>query len=195
VKSKSNPATEPDFYSMPSIKAKYHAATKSNGDLNGKIPLCAYPSVHAKKQPENSISQIKEHVADDNVILSARRMASSALDASNNVTQAIGSTKSCKAPPSLSFDLSSSTIRHQGQSMNFCRSSYTRVSSDELTSWAEPAYDESLTESSVMQFLREPILTPSVSSSWLNATSKLQGSLEVNTEPNFLNDDWESFAW
>ena len=97
--------------------------------------------------------------------------------------------------PSPSFDLTSSTIRHQTQNMNFGLSSYSRVSSDELTSWAEPAYDESLTENSVMQFLREPILTPSVSSSSLNATSKLQGSLEVNTEPNFLNDDWESFAW
>ncbi len=195
VKSKSNPATEPDFYSMPSIKAIDHAPTKSNGDLNGKIPLCVYPTIQAKKQPENAISQIKEHIADDNVILSPSRMSSSAVDASNNVTQVIGSTKRRMVAPSPSFDLTSSTIRHQTQNMNFCLSSYSRVSSDELTSWAEPAYDESLTENSVMQFLREPILTPSVSSSSLNATSKLQGSLEVNTEPNFLNDDWESFAW
>jgi hypothetical protein len=180
---------------MPSVKALDHAPTKSNGDLNGKIPLCAYPSVHAKKQPENSISQIKEHVADDNVILSARRMASSALDSSNYDTQVIGSPMSRMAPPSPSFDLTSSTIRHQGQSMDYCLSSYTRVSSDELTSWADPAYGENLTESSVMQFLREPILTPSVSSSSLNATSKLQGSLVVNTDLNFHNDDWESFAW
>jgi hypothetical protein len=182
VKSKSNPATEPDFYSMPSIKAIDHAPTKSNRDF-------VYPSLHAKKRPENAISQIKEHVADDNVILSPR-MALLAVDASNNVTQVIGSTKSCMVAPSPSFDLTSSTIRHQTQSMKFRRSSYTSVSSDELTSWAELEYDESLTESSVLQFIREPILTPSGSS-----TSKLQGSLEVNTEPYFLDDDWESFAW
>jgi len=46
-----------------------------------------------------------------------------------------------------------------------------------------------------MQFLREPILTPSLSSSSLNAMSKLQGSQEVNTEPIFLDDDWGSFVW
>ncbi len=124
-------------------------------------------------------------------------MASSAVNASNNVTQVIGSTKSCTVAPFQSLDLTSSTIRHQSQSTNFCLSSYSSVSSDELTSWAEPSYeyDGSLTESSVMQFLREPILTPSVSSSSLNAMSTLQGSREVNTEPTFLDDDWESFAW
>jgi hypothetical protein len=179
---------------MPSITARDHASTKLNSDLNGEKTLCVYPFLHAKKH-ENSISQIKEHVADDNVILSPR-MASLTVYASNNVSQAIGSTKPCMVPLSRSFDLTSSTIRLQTQSTNFRRSSYTRVSSDELTSWAEPAYDESLlTESSVMQFLREPILTPSLSSSSLNPIPMLQGSQEVNTEPIFLDDDWGSFVW
>jgi len=196
VKAKSNPATEPDFYSMPSIKAIDHAPKKSHRDLSGEKLLCVHPSLQAKKQPEKSISQIKDHVADYNVIIYPR-MASSAVNASSNVTQVIGSAKPCTVAPSQSLDLTSSTIRHQSQSTNFCLSSYSRVSSDELTSWADPSceYDGSLTEISVMQFLREPILTPSVSSSSLNAMSTLQGSLEVNTEPNFLDDDWESFAW
>ena len=190
MKAKSNPACEPDFYAMPSIKARDHASTKLVRDLDGKQPIFVYPLLHAKKRPENSISQIKEHVADDNVI-SSPWMVSVAVDASNNVTQVIG----CMVPRSPSFDLTSSTIRHQTQCMTFRRSSYSKVSSDELTSWAEPSYDESLSESSVMQLLREPILTPSASSSSLNAMSKLQGSPVVKTEPIILDDDWGSFVW
>jgi len=160
-----------------------------------KTSLCSSFTT-SEEATEKSISQIKDHVADHNVIIYPR-MASSAVRASSNVTQVIGCTKSCTVVPSQSVDLTSSTIRHQSQSTNFCLSSYSRVSSDELTSWADPSceYDGSLTEISVMQFLREPILTPSVSSSSLNAMSTLQGSLELNTEPIFLDDDWESFAW
>ena len=190
MKAKSNPACEPDFYAMPSIKARDHASTKLVRDLDGKQPIFVYPLLHAKKRPENSISQIKEHVADDNVI-SSPWMVSVAVDASNNVTQVIG----CMVPHSPSLDLTSSTTRHQTQSVNLRLSPYSKVSSDELTSWAEPSYDESLSESSVMQLLREPILTPSASSSSLNAMPKLQGSPVVKTEPIILDDDWGSVVW
>ncbi len=201
MKAKSNPAAEPDFYSMPSIKARDDASTKWNSDLDGKKPPSVYPLLHSETKHEYPMGQIKEHVPDDDSI-SSLGTASLAVDAPNYNTQAIGSTTSSTVPPSPSLDLKSNTTRRQSERMTFRRSSYTKVSRDELTSstepasWAEPANHESLfTENSAMQLLREPILTPSVSSSSLHAMSNLQELHGVNVEPNFVDNDWGSFAW
>ncbi|KAL3816940.1 hypothetical protein ACHAXA_009800 [Cyclostephanos tholiformis] len=124
VKAKSNPSAEPDFYSMPFVKEEDSIA-KLKRDLDDKTHLCTHPFLHANKQPENAVSHIKDHVADNSL----------AADASNNIAQARGSAKSS------SFDLSSSSICNQSQSTNFCLSSYSRISNDDLTNWAEPAYE------------------------------------------------------
>ena len=196
MKAKSNPAAEPDFYSMPSIKARDDASTKWNSDLDGKKPPSVYPLLHSETKHEYPMGQIKEHVPDDDSI-SSLGTASLAVDAPNYNTQAIGSTTSSTVPPSPSLDLKSNTFRRQSERMTFRRSSYTKISSDELTSWADLANDESLsTENTlVQQLLREPILSPSASSSSLHAMSDLQVSQAVNVEPIFLHEDFGLFAW
>ena len=156
----SNPAAGPHFYSMPLIKAE-DSATKSNRDLDYKTHLCNHPFLHAKKQPENTVSHIKEHVENF-----SPRIVSLEVGTSNIATPVTCSTKTSMFLPSSSVDPSSSTICPQTPSMT-CYG-------------AESANEGGLSASSVMQTLREPILTPSVSPFSLNV---------------FPDDDWESFVW
>ena len=207
VKRKTSPKTEPDFYSMPCIKAD-DASMTLKWDHEGKVAVkleeeckCSDPALRQKKQPEKMMNN-KDYVKDDNVF-SSQRNASSAIGIPSIVTSITCPKKPSLSAPSSSFDLSSSIAvytfsRNRSESNNFCPPAllpYSEDTNDRVPrSWNESPFSKSLSENalSTIQSLQDSVLSfPSFS---LDEMSQQRESLDANTDSIFsdlyFEGDW-----
>ena len=200
VKRKTSPKTEPDFYSMPCIKAD-DASMTLKWDHEGKVAVkleeeckCSDPALRQKKQAETMMNY-KDYVKDDNVF-SSQRNASSAIGIPSIVASITGSKKPSLSAPSSFFDLSSSIdvynfSRHRSESNDFCPRSLLHYSEDTNNrlrrSWNDSSFGKSLSETSLstLQSLQDPILPLSPSSFSLDEMSQQRESLDINTDTIF----------
>ena len=200
VKGAASPETEPNFYSMPFIKAN-DASTNLKRDLVGKVALkmeeeceCSDPALCQKKQAEKMMNY-KESDMGDNVF-SSQRNTSLAIGIPSIATPFTGSKTPRLSAPSSSFDFSSSTTvytfsRRMSGSNGSCPRSLLPYSEDTndrvLCSWNESPFGKSLSETalSALQSLKDPVLSPSSSSFSLDEMSQHRESLDINTDSIF----------
>ena len=200
VKGGTSPETEPNFYSMPFIKAN-DASTTLKRDLEGKVALkmeeeceCSEPVLCQKKQAEKMMNYNEYDMGD--TVFSCQRNSSLAIGIPGIVPQITGYKKPRMAVPSSSYDFSSSTTvytfsRHMSGSNGSCHRSLLPYSEDTNDrsphSWNELPFRKSLSETalSALQSLKDPVLSPSSSSFSLNEISQQRESLDINTDSIF----------
>ena len=175
-----SPETEPDFYSMPLIKA-YDAFPILNRNFEGNYAAALDDMIKLS----NLALKRKEQVVKKNEGI---------ID---------NSKKELLSDPSLYFGLRSNTSgytelsRHDSKSIDTCAPLLSSCSKDtiDLASCVrrESVFGKSLSDSSLMvlQSLHEPILSPSISSFSLDEMSKQQGSLEINTDTIFSDQEFD----
>jgi hypothetical protein len=179
VKGAASPETEPNFYSLPFIKAN-DASTTLKRDLVSKVALkmeeeceCSDPAQCQKKHAEKMMKN-KEYDMGDTVF-SSQRNTSLAIGIPGIVPPITGSMTPRRSAPSSSFDFSSSTTvytfsRRMSGSNGSCPRSLLPYSEDTNDrsphSWNELPFHKSLSETalSALQSLQDPILSPSSSS-------------------------------
>ena len=179
VKGAASPETEPDFYSMPFIKAN-DASTTLKRDLEGNVALkmeeeceCSDPAKCQKKQAEK-MTNYKEYDMCDNVF-SSQRNTSLLIAIPSIVPPITGSKSPRRSARSLSFDFGSSTTvytfsRRMSGSNGSCPRSLLPYSEDTNDrsphSWNESSFRKSLSDIalSALQSLQDPVLSPSTSS-------------------------------
>ncbi len=179
VKGAASPETEPNFYSMPFVKAD-DASTTLKRDLVGKVAFkpeegceCSDPALCQKKQAEK-MTNYKEYGVGDNEF-SYQRNTSLAIGIPSIVPPITGSKTPRLSARSSSFDFSSSTTvytfsRRMSGSNGSCPRSllpYSEDSNDRAPySWNESPFRKSLSVNalSALQSLQDPVLSPSTSS-------------------------------
>jgi hypothetical protein len=209
VKGAASPETEPNFYSLPFIKAN-DASTTLKRDLEGKDALkmeeeceCSEPVLCQKKQAEKMMNYNEYDMGD--TVFSCQRNSSLAIGIPGIVPQITGYKKPRMAVPSSSFDFSSSTTvytfsRRASESNDFCPRSllpYLEDTNDRvLCSWNESQFGKRLSETSLsaLQSLKDPVLSPSSSPFSLDEMFQQRESLDINTDSIFselgFDGDW-----
>ena len=207
VKGAASPETEPNFYSMPFMKAN-DASTTLKRDLEGKVALkmeeeceCSEPVLCQKKQAEKMMNYNEYDMGD--TVFSCQRNSSLAIGIPGIVPQITGYKKPRMAVPSSSFDFSSSTTvytfspaaattaidrRRASERNDFCPRSllpYMEDTNDRvLCSWNESQFGKRLSETSLsaLQSLKDPVLSPSSSPFSLDEMFQQRESLDINTD-------------
>lgn len=203
VKAKTSPETEPDFYSMPFIKAD-DSLTILNTNFEGNSATALFedkiklsnPALNKKKHAFK-----EKYCVDRNVFYSPVNKLTNG--APKTVTPVKGSNKELFSDPSSSFGLRSNTSgyielsRHVSKRIDTCPPLLSSCSKDtndlESSSRRESVFGKILSDSSLMalQSLHEPILSPSSSSFSLDEMSEQQGSLEINTDTIFSDQGFD----
>jgi hypothetical protein len=179
VKGKTNPETEPDFYSMPFVKAD-DTSTTSRRDLEDIVAVeleekckCSDPAPCWKKRVVKMMNY-REHVVGDDAF-SSQENASLAVGIPSIAAPIEGTKKTRPSDPSSSFHFSSSTTvytfsRHMSEGNDFRYLSPVPHSEDTYDrvprSGNKSPFGMSLSENSLsaLQSLQDHILSPSSSS-------------------------------
>jgi len=192
-----SPETEPNFYSMPFMKAN-DASTTLKRDLEGKVALkmeeeckCSEPVLCQKMQAEKMMNYNEYDMGD--TVFSSQRNSSLAIGIPSIVPKKTGYKKPRLSFSSSSFDFSPSTTvytfsRRASESNDFCPRSllpYFEDTDDRVPcSWNESPFGKSLSETSLSAFLslNDPVLSPSSTSFSLDEMFQQRESLDINTD-------------
>jgi hypothetical protein len=206
VKGKTSPETEPDFYSMPFIKADDASPTLKRY-LKGKVAVeleekckCSDPALCRKKQAVKMMNYKEYAVGDD--MFSFQRNESLAIGIPSIDAPVTGSKKTHLSDRSSSFDFSSSTAvytfsSHMSESNDFCHPLLLPYLEDTNNcvprSWNKSLFGKSLSENSLsaLQSLQDPILSPSSSSFSLDEMFQRRELLDINTDSIFSDHDFD----